>query len=161
VASVRRIASDLRPVMLDDLGLVPAIEGLLHALSESTGIVISLEADADSLDYGEPLATSIYRMVQEALTNVRRHAEAHEVRVTLAIEGDHIVVRVRDDGKGFDAEAAARRKSYGIIGIRERAQMLGGQSSVTRLARGTLVEIRIPASRYRKRGEARDTGTAG
>ena len=161
VSSVRRIAADLRPVMLDDLGLVPAVEGLLHALSERSAIVVSLEADAEALDYGEPLATSLYRMVQEALTNVGRHAEAREAGVTMGFEGEDLVVRVRDDGKGYDAEAAARRKSYGIMGIRERAQTLGGRASVVRLERGTLVEIRIPAARYRKRGEGHDTGAAG
>ena len=152
VASVRRIAADLRPVMLDDLGLVPAVEGMLHELSGRSDIVVGLDADPEALDYGEPLATSVYRMVQEALTNVVRHAEAGEVRVAMGVEGENLVVRVRDDGKGFDVEAVARRKSYGLIGIRERAQTLGGSARVARLERGTLVEITIPAARYRKRG---------
>ena len=162
VAAVRRIAADLRPVMLDDLGLVPAVESLLHELSQRSGIVVGLEADSGSLDFGEPLATSVYRMVQEALTNVARHAEATDVRVTMGYEGADLVVRVRDNGRGFDPEAAARKKSYGVLGIRERAHTLGGGARIARVATGgTLVEIVIPMARYHGRGAAHDKGTAG
>jgi two-component system sensor kinase len=155
VSAVRRIAADLRPVMLDDLGLVPAIESLLHDLSQRSGIVVSLEADGAELDVLEPLATSLYRMAQEALTNVARHAEASEVRVTIRQEGDDLVLRVLDNGKGYDAEAAARRKSYGVLGIQERAHTLGGRARVARAGqRGTLVEIAVPVARFRRRGEA-------
>ena len=152
VNAVRRIASDLRPVMLDDLGLMPAIESLLHDLSQRTGIVISLDADSGDLDFHEPLATALYRMVQEALTNVARHAGATEVRVTISRGSDDLVLQVLDNGRGFDPEAALRRKSYGIMGIQERAHTLGGRARITRIdAGGTLVEIVIPMARYRKR----------
>ena len=162
VSAVRRIATDLRPVMLDDLGLVPAIESLLHDLSQRTGIVVSLQPDYGSLAPGEPVATSIYRIVQEALTNVARHAEATEVRVTMTHEGDMLVVRVRDNGKGYDAGVAERTKSYGVLGIRERAYTLGGTARVARAAGGgTLVEIQIPMTRFQGRGTRGDTRTAG
>jgi two-component system sensor histidine kinase UhpB len=162
VGAVRRIAADLRPVMLDDLGLVPAIEGLLHDLSQRTGIVVSLEPDHGSLAPGEPVATAIYRMVQEALTNVARHAEATEVQVTMNREGETFVVRVRDNGRGFDPELAAQKKSYGVLGIRERAYTLGGSARVARAASGgTLVEIEIPMTRFADKGAAGDTRTAG
>jgi len=155
VAAVRRIAADLRPVMLDDLGLVPAIESLLHDLSQRSGIVVSLDVEAGEPNLREPLATPLYRMAQEALTNVARHAEATEVRVTIRQEGDDLVLRVLDNGKGYDAEAAARRKSYGVLGIQERAHTLGGRARVARAERGgTLVEIAIPVARFRRRGEA-------
>jgi len=152
VNAVRRIASDLRPVMLDDLGLVPAIESLLHDLSQRTGVVVSLDAESGELDFHEPLATSLYRMTQEALTNVARHAGATEVRVTIRQENDDLVLQVRDNGRGFDPEAAARRKSYGVLGIQERAHTLGGRATVARIGTGgTLVEMVIPVARYRKR----------
>ena len=152
VSAVRRIAADLRPVMLDDLGLVPAIESLLHELSQRSGVVVSLRPDLGSLAPGEPVATSVYRMVQEALTNVARHAEASEVEVTLRREGDMLVVRVRDNGKGFEPELTARSKSYGLLGIRERAHTLGGSARIVRPdTGGTLVEIEIPMSRFRGR----------
>ena len=162
VAAVRRIAGDLRPVMLDDLGLVAAMESLLHDLSQRTGIVVSLDADEATLDFGEPLASSLYRMAQEALTNVVRHAEATEAQVVIAVEGDRLVLTVRDNGKGYDAEVAARRKSYGVLGIRERAYTLGGTARIERIeSGGTLVEIVIPVARYRRREAGHDTGTAG
>lgn len=154
VSAVRRIAADLRPVMLDDLGVVPAIESLLHDLSQRTGIVVSLDADSADLDLQEPLPTAIYRMAQEALTNVARHAGATEVRVTIRQMGNDLVLRVLDNGRGFDAEAPTGRKSYGVLGIQERARTLGGRARFARgESGGTLVEIVIPLARYRKPGE--------
>jgi PAS domain S-box-containing protein len=163
VASVRRIASDLRPVMLDDLGLVAALENLLHELSQRTGMVVSLDAEDGGLDFGEPLTSALYRIAQEALTNVARHAEASEVQVTVAVgNDDRLVLTVRDNGKGYDVEVAERKKSYGVLGIRERAYTLGGSARIERVeAGGTLVEIVIPLARYRGRRAGRDTGIAG
>jgi signal transduction histidine kinase len=150
VAAVRRIAADLRPVMLDDLGLVPALEHLLHDLSQRTGIIVSLDADEAGVNVGEPRASALYRMAQEALTNVSRHAEATEVQVAIDADSENLVLTVRDNGKGFDAEAAARRRSYGVLGIRERARTLGGDARIERQASGgTLVEVVIPVARYR------------
>ena len=163
VASVRRIASDLRPVMLDDLGLVAAMESLLHEMSERTGIVVSLDAEEGGLDFGEPLVSSVYRMAQEALTNVARHAEATEVQIAIAVgDGERLVLTGRDNGKGYDGEVVARRKSYGVLGIRERAYSLGGTARIERIeSGGTLVEIVIPVARYRRREAGDDTGIAG
>jgi len=144
----------LRPVMLDDLGLVPAIESLLHDLSQRTGIVVSFDTESGDLDYQEPLATALYRMTQEALTNVARHSGATEVRVTMRRAKDDLVLEVRDNGKGFDTEAGTSRKSYGVLGIQERARTLGGNASITRAGTGgILVKIAIPVARYRKRGQ--------
>ena len=155
VASVRRIAADLRPVMLDDLGLTPALEHLLHDLSQRSGIVVGLDVDDSLPDFREPLASALYRMAQEALTNVVRHAEASEARVEMRFKGDDLILTVRDNGKGFDPEAAEKKKSYGVMGIRERAHTLGGRASIARLdGGGTLVEVVVPAARYRKEGAA-------
>jgi two-component system sensor kinase len=155
VAAVRRIAADLRPVMLDDLGLVAALEHLLHDLSERTGIVVSLDADAGELEFREPLASGLYRIAQEALTNVARHAQATQADVSLRTGDGSIVLAVRDNGRGYDAEAAAARKSYGVLGIRERARTLGGAARISRPGTGgTLVEVTIPVARYRKEEKA-------
>jgi len=162
VAAVRRIAADLRPVMLDDLGLVAALESLLHDLSQRTGIVVSFEADEAGLDFGEPLSSALYRIAQEALTNVARHAQATEVRVRIRIDGDRLVLMVRDNGRGFDPDAAGGRKFYGILGIRERAYTLGGATRIERHpGGGTMVEVVIPVARYRRREASDGTGTAG
>ena len=145
VAAVRRIASDLRPVMIDDLGLIPAIEHLLHDFSQRAGIVVSLDARTDTVDLADPIATAVYRMVQEALTNVARHAEATRVEVSFAIEGENLVAKVCDNGRGIDEAAMRKGKSYGVLGIRERAQTLGGSARIYKPdGGGTTVEITIP-----------------
>jgi two-component system sensor kinase len=164
VGAVRRIAAALRPVMLDDLGLLAATENLLHDFSQRTGTVVSHELGAWADDLGEPLSTSLYRILQEAVTNVARHAAATELRVTLSRENGDLVLRVRDNGRGFDTEAAANGKSFGVLGMRERAHTLGGRARFERLATGgTLVEIVIPYERYETRepGAGRDSRAAG
>lgn len=150
VTAVRRIASDLRPVMLDDLGLMPSIEHLLHGFSERAHIAVSLDLRAGEFEFHDPLATSVYRMVQEALTNVARHARATEVALTMTLdEAGTLLVRIRDNGKGLAPDPA--HKSYGILGIKERAQTLGGRAEIFSPPEGgTTVEIFIPSSRYRR-----------
>jgi PAS domain S-box-containing protein len=154
VAAVRRIAADLRPVMIDDLGLLPAIEHLLHEFSHRSGIMVSLDTHVDNTEFRDPLATAVYRMVQEALTNVARHAEATLAEVDLTTRGEDLVVRVRDNGRGVDDAALRKAKSYGVLGIRERAQTLGGVATIFRSAGGgTTVEITIPLGAH-QRGQA-------
>ena len=147
VGSVRRIASDLRPALLDDLGLSPAVEHLVHEFSHRTGIVVSLDLDAGAHEFKDPLVTAVYRMIQEALTNVARHARASEVRVSVKATGDRLMVAVEDDGIGIDADALNKERSYGLRGITERARTLGGTAGIRRGARsGTVVEIEVPLS---------------
>ena len=153
VSSVRRIAHDLRPAMLDDLGLVPAIEHLLHEFSERTGLVVELETRADEVEFREPLSTAVYRMVQEGLTNVARHARATEVRVAVRVAGGELIVSVRDNGIGVGAVQLNSGKSFGLLGIKERARTLGGEAEIhTAREGGAIVEIRIPVARYRATG---------
>jgi signal transduction histidine kinase len=150
VTAVRRIAADLRPVMLDDLGLVPSIEHVVHTFSERTGIPVSLDIRVDGHDVHDPVATAVYRMVQEALTNVARHARATLVDVAVAIDGGMLDVRVRDNGVGLP-DGPAARQSHGLLGIRERAQTLGGAGRIySPPDGGTIVEISIPLARHRK-----------
>lgn len=145
VASTRRIAADLRPLVLDDLGLVPAIEWLVQSFTQRHGVACELDID-ESLELGEPHATAVFRIVQESLVNVAKHAQATQVSVRVAREGDEIVLSVRDDGLGFDAGAARKPQSLGLIGLRERAQLLEGTVRIESAPRrGTLVEARIPA----------------
>ena len=143
VGAVRRIAADLRPVMLDDLGLVPALESLLNELGDRSGIEATVNAGSDELILREPLATAIYRMVQEALTNVARHANATAVVVDVVQAGETLHVRVRDNGQGLKPDPS--RKSFGLLGIRERARTLGGDARIySPPGGGTVVEIDIP-----------------
>jgi len=153
VTSVRRIAHDLRPAMLDDLGLVPAIEHLLHGFSQRSGIVVGLDANAEEIEFREPLTTAVYRMIQEALTNVARHARATEVRVAIRVASDDLTVSVWDNGIGISATRLQGGKSLGVLGIKERARTLGGEADIARSdAGGTLVQIKVPVRPYRGTG---------
>jgi signal transduction histidine kinase len=144
VAATRRIAADLRPLVLDDLGLVPAIEWLVQSFSQRHGVPCALDID-ESLELGEPHATAVFRIVQESLANVAKHAGATQAWVRVAREGGEIVLAVRDDGAGFDTEGARRPQSLGLIGLRERAQLLQGTVRITSKAgAGTEVVARIP-----------------
>lgn len=145
VAAVRRIAADLRPVMLDDLGMVPAIEHLLHEFSHRTGILISLDVAETEREFRDPVATAVYRMVQETLTNVARHARASEVRVAIRADDADLTISIRDNGVGFDTSLQGGGKSFGLLGIRERAQTLGGSAEISSApGAGTKITIRIP-----------------
>lgn len=144
VASTRRIAADLRPLVLDDLGLVAAVEWLVQGFQQRHGIPCRLEID-ESLDLPEPFATGVFRIVQESLANVAKHARARRAQVRLAREGEAVVLAVVDDGVGFAADAPRKPQSLGLPGLRERAQLLRGAVRVTsEPGRGTRVEARIP-----------------
>ncbi len=145
VASVRRISADLRPMMLDDLGLNAAIEWLARDATQRMGVAVTLQlGDADP-PVDERVATAVYRMVQEALTNVARHAQATGVQVTLRAGAGELVLTVQDNGIGFSADALEREGSFGLMGLRERALMLGGRMEVGNVpGSGGRVTITLP-----------------
>ncbi|GAB7540592.1 hypothetical protein CS8_002530 [Cupriavidus sp. 8B] len=127
VASVRRIAADLRPALLDELGLIPAIEWLAKEFSARYGINVITHA-AEEEDVGEHAATAVFRIVQEALSNVVQHAQANRVDIELVRQDDHYELTVRDNGRGDPPTqpAVGERVSLGLVGIRERARLLRG-----------------------------------
>ena len=144
VASVRRIAADLRPLVLDDLGLVPAIEWVVQNFTQRTGIPCELQVD-ESLELEEPFATGVFRMVQESLANAGKHARASKVEVELKSVGEDLLLRVQDDGIGFRPNAPRKPQSLGLVGLRERAMLMRGEVSVESApGTGTRVEARIP-----------------
>jgi two-component system, NarL family, sensor histidine kinase UhpB len=130
VASVRRIASDLRPLMLDDLGLSAAIEWLAREMARRTGIDIRVRLDDAHAAPSNRIATVLYRTAQEALTNVVRHAEARHVEIGLQAHDQQWVLTVQDDGVGLRDASLLRDDAFGLMGIRERAAMLGGSLSI-------------------------------
>jgi signal transduction histidine kinase len=141
---VRNIAMLLRPSMLDDLGLTPALAWLIKEISRSSGIEI--EADVDStLDLlPDTHRTCLYRVVQEALTNVSKHAGAHKVEVSLKAMGEWVVGTIADNGCGFDT-GAIRREGLGLVSMEERVRELGGHLRVISIAgQGTRAEFRLP-----------------
>jgi signal transduction histidine kinase len=145
VAATRRIAADLRPLMLDDLGLIPAIEWLAEDFTQRNGIPCALAFDDPELEVTGIHSTAIFRIVQEALTNVARHAKAGRVELRIAHEHSHVRIHVRDDGVGFAPDAPRAPNSRGLLGMRERAYLLGGTIGVESApGRGTAIEVRLP-----------------
>src|SRR5690348_3322998 len=145
VAAARRISSDLRPLMLDDLGLVAACEWLAHNFQQRTGTPCELVLGTGDLDLPDPYATAVFRVMQESLTNIAKHAEATQVEATLERAGDAVTLMVRDNGRGFVPSAPRKHGSYGLLGLRERAYLLGGEIRLESApGQGTSVEMRIP-----------------
>jgi len=148
VGSVRRIAADLRPVMLDDLGLLPAIDWLLNDYMTRYGIEIERRIEPGDASFSRNGATTVFRIIQEALTNVAKHAEASRVSVTLVRDDDQCLLRIADNGKGAsDAQTTEGHgeKSFGLLGIRERVHILGGSVSIeTAYKRGFTLTVRVP-----------------
>lgn len=143
VGTVRRIAEHLRPAMLDDLGLAAAIEWQVDQFNERSGISCDLSMNREEFELDERLAICIYRIVQEALTNVARHSGAGNVMVRVAEEEGKIALEVSDNGTGFDTET--KHHSYGLLGIRERVEMLGGEVEVSSgKGQGTTLLARLP-----------------
>jgi len=147
VTSVRRISADLRPLMLDDLGLDAAIEWLARDAARRMGIEVKVELDAAVSSVDARSAIALYRMVQEALTNVARHARASEVHIEMKHADGELVLTVRDNGVGFAERATAKDDSFGLLGIGERALMLGGRMEVGNApGGGGRLRVRLPAA---------------
>jgi signal transduction histidine kinase len=148
VTAVQRISSELRPSVLDDLGLASAIEAEASRFEQRTGIEceLSLPEDPD-LQVESAAATAIYRIVQEALTNVSRHANASRVELRLRQRPEELLLEIRDDGRGITSAQTDDPFSLGLIGIRERAGLAGGTVRIEGVAgRGTIVSVRIPVT---------------
>jgi signal transduction histidine kinase len=144
VTSVQRISSELRPSILDDLGLVPAVESEARLFEERTGIECDLSLP-EELQVDPTIATAIYRIIQEALTNVARHSDAARVEVRLRPRDTEVLIEIRDDGRGVTSQEIGSMRSLGLIGIRERAAVVGGSVRFEGVAgRGTIVSVRIP-----------------
>jgi signal transduction histidine kinase len=126
---VRRLAVELRPKALDDFGLVPALERLVQTFSDSTGIDVQLEASLGRVRLPEEIETTLYRIVQEALTNVVKHARARNVSILLVQRNGNATAVIEDDGHGFDPETT-RAEGLGLLGMRERVSLLDGRLTV-------------------------------
>lgn len=145
IASARTVAANLRPKMLDDLGLAAAIEWQAEEFQKLTGIRCTVDIpDEDSAIDGSR-ASAVFRILQESLTNVARHTQATEVDIVLKVRRGMLLLRVRDNGKGFDPAATRARKSFGLLGMTERALMLKGRAKIRSTpGTGTEVSVLIP-----------------
>jgi len=150
IAELRRLITDLRPAALDDLGLGPAVESLLARIETTAGLKTKLrvELGAEGERLPAALEDGAYRIVQEALTNVVKHATASAVEVTVTCQDARLRIRVVDDGVGIEADD--RGDGFGLIGMRERVDLLGGDLSVTRARpSGTAISAELPVSAMR------------
>lgn len=145
---VHRFARDLRPTVLDDLGLIPALRTFMKGFTEETGIRVSLSAFAAVEEVNGDKRTVLYRVAQEALTNVARHAQATRAAVKIEKVDGCICMKIKDDGKGFEKDrvlSARRGQRLGLLGMRERLDMVGGKFTVTsRPGKGTTVLAQVP-----------------
>jgi len=143
VDAVRRISEDLRPRMLDDLGLAAALEHHVEQFARRSAIPCTLHMDRDDYEVDERTATAVFRAVQEALTNVARHSGANQVEVDLVGDEDTLHVEIRDNGRGIAGDGGG--KTFGLLGMRERIGMLGGTIDIVSApGGGTAVRIAVP-----------------
>jgi signal transduction histidine kinase len=146
VAMVRNMALLLRPSMLDDLGLAAALEWQANQVSRSTGVRIRIGADGLPNELPEEHKICVFRIVQEALNNVCRHARASSVEITVLASGSRISVMIRDDGRGF---RTPRPNGLGLIGMQERAESLGGSVTInSEPGQGTTIEVALPLPQH-------------
>lgn len=144
VKTVRRIASELRPSLLDDLGLVAAMEWHLEEFEKRSGILKELYIPETEILLPDSLKIGIFRIFQESLTNVARHSDATKVIVSLIQDQKQLILTIKDNGKGFEEKESAK-KTLGLLGMKERSQMMGGQYSISGIqGEGTTVTVIVP-----------------
>jgi PAS domain S-box-containing protein len=141
---VRDVATSLRPAALD-LGILAGIEWLVDEFQKRSGIPCRVRVENDQIALADDRSIVLFRILQESLTNISRHANARSVEISLRRDATHIRLDVKDDGRGFDTEAAQKKKTFGLLGIRERVIMLHGELSITSVpGEGTQVSVSIP-----------------
>ncbi|SDR23307.1 two-component system, NarL family, sensor histidine kinase UhpB [Paraburkholderia tuberum] len=154
VGSVRRIAADLRPAMLDDLGLIPAIEWFSDQFSARHGVRVIRHIGADDIDFNGESASAVFRVVQEAMTNVARHSGATEVTLKIVRDGPNCIVSIIDNGRGCLSDRRPARNSFGLLGMRERAVALGGELRIrTAPEQGFALSLSLPLAMVEGKGQ--------
>ncbi len=143
--SVKRISTELRPGMLDHIGLTSAIQWQAEEFEKRNGIPCSVVFDPEEINIGQNRSTTVFRIFQETLTNIARHANASKVEALLKLQAGELLLRVNDDGKGITKQRALDAKSLGLIGMRERVHYWGGSFEIYGTPnQGTTVVVRIP-----------------
>ena len=145
IQTARKIMTDLRPEVLDMLGFVDAVKQHLNNFHERYNVDCIFESTIDDVNLGSQQAVALFRIIQEALNNIAKHAKASEVRITLTNKQDKLLLQVIDNGVGFDQNQSKRTDSYGMIGMKERVYLLEGELNITsEINKGTLVEVVLP-----------------
>jgi PAS domain S-box-containing protein len=144
VDTVRKISSELRPGMIDDLGLIEALDWYCHDFGKRFGLKTNFTSNIEDPNLSKKITIGIFRILQESLTNVARHAEATKVDVTFIKQGEQLILLIEDNGKGFDPKATREKKTLGIIGMQERAIMINGSYQVNSTpGKGTIIEVSV------------------
>ncbi|MDR3601167.1 MAG: histidine kinase [Desulfosporosinus sp.] len=157
---IRRIIFDLRPMALDDLGIVPAIAKYLDNFQENYGITCELRIEGREKQLQPALEVTFFRLIQEGMTNVAKHAFSTKVDVTLVYQESWTIIRIRDYGQGFEVDSALStpREHFGLIGMRERVEMFSGHFSIQSiLGKGTTLELSIPSRHEEERQHDSDS----
>lgn len=145
ISSVQRISTELRPAILDDLGLIPAVEWEISKFQERTKIKVILNIQVGDLKFSKTISTVIFRILQESLTNVARHSKAKKVLIDLKVENNDFLMEIEDNGIGIPQEKLSDPKSIGLIGMRERAFACDGELTIeSNIEKGTKVKLKIP-----------------
>lgn len=145
IKTVRRISTELRPGMLDDLGLAASIEWQARDFQKRTGIVCEVRVSSEDLPLARAQSLALFRIFQEALTNITRHANAKRIKVKLIATSEVLTLEIHDDGRGIQAHEIAGQHSLGLLGMRERAKRLGGTFTIRGApGDGTLIRVSIP-----------------
>jgi signal transduction histidine kinase len=144
--TVRKLASELRPTALE-LGLLEGIEWQVLQFQSRTGIEVQLESSVEKANLDNGRATAVFRILQEALTNIQRHAQATKVTITVNQDSGQFFLEIQDNGKGFTPGSASDRSSLGLLGMSERAHLVGGEISVEGVeGKGTKITVLVPLS---------------
>lgn len=143
--SIRRILNELRPVILDDYGLLEALKWQAQQFTGNTGIPVTFKTTETQIKIAEEIATCVFRVFQEALTNITRYAKADKVVVSLDIDDENILLNIEDNGAGFDMELTKTKKTFGILGMKERVVSLNGNFDLNSVVgKGTRIRISLP-----------------
>ena len=147
ITTLRRIATDLRPRALDEGGLFFALQTLQKEFSQRHGVHCDLIADEEQLILDDEKSTAIFRIVQESLTNVARHAKANHVKISFERDDDSLYLRIKDDGRGIEEGAMNKTRSFGLVGMRERIKALNGSFQLeSAVGKGTQIDVKIPVN---------------
>jgi two-component system sensor histidine kinase UhpB len=165
LTSMRQLALDLRPTMLDDLGLIPTLRWYIQNFSNRLNLYSNFEAMGFEEKLSPQIETAFYRIIQEALNNIAKHAQADRVEISLVKRDSKILASIQDNGKGFDLEKVLHPESpergFGLVGIQERVSLLGGQIDIqSSPGSGTLIHIEAPY-KYVKDEDEKDTSSIG
>ena len=146
--SVRRICSELRPALLDDIGLIAAMEWQAREFEKNTAIAVELTLPAEVPGLLPDIKTGLFRIFQESLTNIARHAQARQVKVNLQVKDKLLILNIEDNGRGFDTSILNKKRTLGILGMEERSLMMGGKYIIkSEPGEGTTVKVTVPAEK--------------